>query len=255
MKVTTSILSRDDIPKGDNVAYCQPINMYMTQALDPDRPGKSIIDLYFDAPSGNVYHFNILPDDEHGKLSDLLREALKNVAMLIVSTQEDISATNEMKNMLSTAIEFAEKEESSEIPPERRIYYRLMNGNLIYTDGGKIDWNDHANHIPDRYKTLDDLRTMIRTILTSDTIKTDAGDESAVEYVKNTIQHFFEDNKLDIDYSMFELDSISDRERLIVKMLDIFTFYYEGIVIASAVSMQNRMIEAIRKQGEKKEEK
>lgn len=252
MDIIFSVISASEVDLRDAMSF-PTISLYIKQTAD-EKLKRSILDLWFKSENPDkLYQFHVIPDQPHGTLSGVL-EAIQNYLQ-----QEKI--IGEPTTLVTSAYEYAVKLEENEVPPEHRIYYHLMNGETIYTDGTKIDWEENVKHIPDTIHTIDELRMLIGLLLTRETIETagedgNSHDENTFEYVKNTVNHFFTDNKMEsIDYSLFDIESVSDRERLIVKMIDIMTIYTEQLIIASSLAAQNTAINMIReKQNQKKEE-
>lgn len=246
MNITLKIEPLDAIPQ--NIIHIQEINMSLDQSVDDQK--NVTLDLYFKT-SKNVYHYTIKPENAHGTLSGLIGAIKEYLAENKVNSDDIV----EHMEILYKASQYAIDHEEADVPPEKRVYYRLMNGSTIYTDGTKIDWKSVGENLQQMYQTVDNLRLLIRTLLLTDTIKTGEGDqqkdESSLEYVKNTVQHFFAENKMEeIDYSMFEVERVSDIDRLIVRLIDIMTIYSEQIVIGSSVLAQEKLIENLKKHQE-----
>lgn len=124
---------------------------------------------------------------------------------------------------------------------DERVYYHLLNGNVIYSDAKSINWEENIKSIGMISEMADNCRAMIARLMTGKPVKiTDEnGDEKEVpimEHAKTECEKFFETNHIKIDYSMFDNADITEREKLIARLIDILTIHNELIMVSAILN-------------------
>jgi hypothetical protein len=59
------------------------------------------------------------------------------------------------------------------------------------------------------------------------------------DYVKGEVENFFINNGIAVDYSMFNKEGISDRERLLLMIIDMMSIHQELILVSSLMNVEN----------------
>ncbi len=126
---------------------------------------------------------------------------------------------------------------------EQRIYYHLLNGKVIYSDAKSINWEENIKNIGTMSEMATNCKEMIARLMTGEPVKiTDEnGDEKEIpimEHVTTECKRFFENNHIDIDYSMFDNANITDREKLIARLIDILTIHNELIMVSAILNAE-----------------
>jgi hypothetical protein len=130
-----------------------------------------------------------------------------------------------------------------------RIVIPMIAGDALYLDGESIDWDDRIAHMDALQNALDNVRRLIRDVLTKETVsfaddKTGESKEvNTIELAKAQIQKFHENNKSTPDYSIFD-GKISERELIVIQLTDIMSIYMTIGSIASTIESQKAIVQA-----------
>lgn len=171
-------------------------------------------------------------------MNDIVNEVAKNVF------NDQIDGIDDKADIMQTFQLMSEPAKPAEDDNRNKIFYHLINGSVMYSDATTIDWQHNIEHISEIAHMADSCRALIRALLVDETVRIEQDGEEpkeipVAEHAANEINRFFESNSINIDYSIFDKDTVTDRERLIVRLMDILTIHNELIMVSSLVNCEN----------------
>ena len=249
-------------PWGENAREIIPQFHVIEKETEEKKP---MLELYV-ASKGNesiTYMFTVYPDSEHGTLTGLLIDIS---AALYAKTIEGID-NNDMgdvirsvtivNGILAERMEEAkplatklENGNGEEIDPTNKVFYRMINGTVLVSDASQINWDDNIKNLPEINQMANNIRQLIHIMLTQKEFKPNENAENAIpveELIDQELSRFYEINKIDIDYSMYDNDIATAREVRIARLIDIMEIYTQLILVSSIINAQNDVIRQITK--------
>lgn len=249
-------------PWGENAREIIPQFHVIEKETEEKKP---MLELYV-ASKGNesiTYMFTVYPDSEHGTLTGLLIDIS---AALYAKTIEGIN-NNDMGDVIRSVTIvngiLAERMEESkplatklengngeEIDPTNKVFYRMINGTVLVSDASQINWDDNIKNLPEINQMANNVRQLIHIMLTQKEFKPNENAENTIpveELIDQELSRFYEINKIDIDYSMYDNDIATAREVRIARLIDIMEIYTQLILVSSIINAQNDVIRQITK--------
>lgn len=213
------------------------------------------IDLFFTKTIGedHVLQFHVEPDASFGALSDIVNTILSGIFSGQIEGLTDHDKNEALRAVNIAAGMLAENDvmmkQQNHPDQANKVFYHLMNGQVMYSDATTINWEENIKNIMQIANTIDRCRALIRALLLEDTIHVDADvehdiqeeDVPVTEYVIREINQFMTSNDIKIDYSLFDKDGVTDREKLIVQLIDIMTVHNELVLVTSLVNTENQI--------------
>ena len=249
-------------PWGENAREIIPQFHVIEQETEEKKP---MLELYI-ASKGNesiTYMFTVYPDSEHGTLTGLLVDIS---AALYAKTIEGIDGADMGDVIRSVTIVngiLAERMEESkplatklengngeEIDPTNKVFYRMINGTVLVSDATQINWENNIRNLPEINQMANNIRHLIHIMLTQKEYKPNENAENTIpveELIDQELSRFYEINKIDIDYSMYDNDITTEREVKIARLIDIMEIYTQLILVSSIINAQNDVIRQITK--------
>ena len=204
-----------------------------------------------------VYNFETTPDETSGQAIVLVNNIL---AAIITNQIEGIEETdrNEIIDSLNKITGKLVEERnnffevtSNDIDPKNKIFFYMMNGKILYSDITKIPVDENIKNIDAMNQTVRSLQNLIRFLVTSETVnkvneKGEVVDDEkipVIDLAKREVDNFMNANNLKIDYSIFDTDYTTERERMIVRLMDVINIYQQIILLTNVVAAQNHVAE------------
>ena len=248
MNITFKKIPTTQIP--DNVIQITDI-LKLVEIPSTDADGKVSLSLFFTTENNpETYLFEVIPDTKTGALSDVVNDILKNLFEKNIEGIDD----NELGPIIRTVnIVAGDIAKNESFDPTDKIIYHMLNGMTIFSNMRAIDWEDLINnHLGDMVTTENNVRVLLRLLLTERVFtppKTADNPEPkevpVEEFVADEIRKFQENNKYDIDYSMFDNDIVPTRGVLIAKVVDMLEIYHEFIAVANMMRVQRDILRAM----------
>ena len=214
-------------------------SVYLKETVLEDKSVK--LDLFFPSKANGsiVYDFTMYPEARSGSVHTLTEELMRQIytGEFVI---EDEAKTDVMRSITIGLGEMANQD------PGNKIYYNMLNGNVIVTDADQLDWDDLIKHGGDMVKTLNTTRHLIATLLKEKEVEIrepgENGEDDVIvtkaveDIAREEIRKFHEANKLNIDYSMFT--NATEREILLAQLIDIIEFKQELMAATLVVNAQ-----------------
>jgi len=246
MNITFKKIPTAQIP--DNVIQITDI-LKLVELPSADADGKVSLSLFFTTENNpETYLFEVIPDTQTGALSDVVNDILKNLFEKNIEGIDDNELGPIIRAVNIVAGDIAKNES---FDPTDKIVYHMLNGMTIFSNMRALNWEDLINHLGDMEMTANNVRVLLRLLLTERVFtppKTDDNPEPkevpVEEFVADEIRKFRENNKYDIDYSMFDNDIIPTRGVLIAEVIDMLEIYNEFITVTNMMKVQRDILKA-----------
>ena len=199
--------------------------------------------------TGNAFPFAVHVEDEHPNvLSDFINVIHTEVFQNKESVPQDLR--KEIMHVINVAEAVLIE---NDVPMQRsddqrnKIYYTLVTGDQLITDIGSIDWEDNRKNLQNMLSSLNNCKMLINALLRSQpvTLHGENGEATTIPadvHALNEIKIFHENNKMSIDYSVFDLPDVTPREKLIAQLIDVMSVYNELIIHTAVYSAQKDVI-------------
>ena len=246
MKIEYAKVTMAEIPEG-----CREINDALRVVDNSGEDAGSNLELYFlkSAKENVVHKFKIYPDKTSGTLSELVNEILKGIFANFIEGLPAAETPDILRSVSIASGLLAEhdmEESKKELDPAGKIFYHLVNGQVLYTDIENVNWEENIKNLNMISDLVDRCRAFIRALMLEDTIEIPSENEGeaptlvpSFDYVKGEVENFFINNGIAIDYSMFNKEGISDRERLLLMIIDMISIHQELILVSSLMNVEN----------------
>lgn len=229
--------------------------------IDNSGTGQNYLDLFVVSSPNTVYDFTVYPETDHGRLSDLIQEILSATFAHAIDgiDENDRSDIINMLTIIGGKFAITERNgesifklvDSDDMSPEGKIFFKLMNGRVMYADMQSFDWDMQMKDIKSLYANCDNIMNLMRLTVTSDTVSRvdddgnviENSDKPTLEVVNDEINQFMTTQKLNIDYSMYESDNTTERERAMIKLIDMLTIMKEIVLVTTSLGAQRSVIE------------
>lgn len=228
--------------------------------IDNSGTDQNYLDLFVVSSPDTVYKFTVYPETEHGRLSDLIQEILSSTFAHTIDGIDENDQTDIIKMLTIIGGKFAITERNgesifklvdSDISPEGKVFFKLMNGRVMYADMQSFDWDMQMKDIKSLYTNCDNIMNLIQLTVTSDTVSridndgnvVENSDKPTLEVVNNEINQFMTSQKLNIDYSMFESENTTKRELAVIKLIDMLTIMKELVLVTTSLGAQRSVVE------------
>lgn len=214
------------------------------------------VDLYVASKTnaGTLYLFKIYPDAANGSVMDLLTDTIVAIRQNQIDNiaEADISDVTHSVNIVSgmlasqevTTKSFIQKLENgtdgTPVDLTNKIVYDMLNGERWFTNISDINWDEQIKNVDTFFQLRNNTLRLIHLMLTQKTFKPDNSEEEIdVEtLVENEVKHFAEFNKLGVDYSVYDNDIATKREKNIARLIDVLTFYNELLIVTGIMKTQ-----------------
>lgn len=222
--------------------------------LETPQDDKVQLDLVFPAKNveGTYYDFIVIPDERYGSLTGIMQEIMKglysNEIQLEDADVNDImrAATIASGELAADGRDYQKQEEDN----SNKIFYHLINGQIMFSDATQMNWDENIKNMGNTISAADSVRQLIALLESREEVEIKSSEEettgemkSTIELAKAEIAKFHEVHKLDIDYKVFEEAGIAtERELLVLKLIDILEVYQQLITATALVTNQQQLI-------------
>lgn len=229
--------------------------------IDNSGTDQNYLDLFVVSSPNTVYDFAVYPETDHGRLSDLIQEILSATFAHTIDGIDENDRSDIINMLTIIGGKFAINErngesifklvDSDDMSPEGKIFFKLMNGRVMYADMQSFDWDMQMKDIKSLYANCDNIMNLMRLTVTSDTVSRvddngnviENSDKPTLEVVNDEINQFMTSQKLNIDYSMYESDNTTERERTMIKLIDMLTIIKELVLVTTSLGAQRSVVE------------
>lgn len=214
----------------------------------------SMLLMYFPAKDG-FHCFTVYPTEEHGTLTKLIDEIGAAVWNGDVKEFNPDDKSDLMVALHSAAFELIKADEaesnirpvSKDMDPRNKIFYQFTTGEGYYSDINKLPVKDLIDNIGSIYQSVRNIKNLMALLVTTDHVDEvdengkviEGGGKSPIDIAREEIRKFHEDNKMRVNYSMFENQFTTERELLLMQLTDIVEIYQNLILMASVIKAQN----------------
>lgn len=222
--------------------------------LETPQDDKVQLDLVFPAKNveGTYYDFIVIPDERYGSLTGVMQEIMKglysNEIQLGDADVNDVmrAATIASGELAADGRDYQKQEEDN----SNKIFYHLINGQIMFSDATQMNWDENIKNMGNTISAADSVRQLIALLESREEVEIKSSEEettgemkSTVELAKAEIAKFHEIHKLDIDYKVFEEAGVAtERELLVLKLIDILEVYQQLITATALVTNQQQLI-------------
>lgn len=194
---------------------------------------------------GMAYSFGIVLPEAYTSLSTICNEILLSLFTGEFECADDGYGIDIPANDYSDVVravsiaagKVAETERETPRPDPNKIYIQMVSGQVMTSDIGSINWDYNIKNLPGITKTLDNIRQMMHDICSEDPI--DDKYNEVADKIRKEIQEFQKTNNMHPDYTKFK--SLTDRESILVQLVDVMTLYYEIIMITNTIAAQRQI--------------
>ncbi len=229
--------------------------------VDNSGTSENVLDLFAISNLDNtVYNFTVYPEITHGRLSDLIQAIMSAMYDHTIEgiADSDVSDIFKMLTIIGGKLISNDQNAPSifkyvdkETKPENKIFFKLMNGRVLYADMTDFNWDMQMKEIENLYQNSDNIMNLIRLTVTSDSVnKVDEkgevipdSDKPTLEVINAEIDQFMKAQKLDIDYSQYETDQTTPRELAVIKLIDMLTILKEIILVTTSLGAQRSVVD------------
>lgn len=216
--------------------------------------------MYFPAaedPVTKVFKFVIIPESKFGSLTIVTQDIMR---FIFSDKATDIIPTEDMQAVISActvgAGELTSKVQEESKDHADKIFYHLMNGQVLVSDTKEFDWSENIKNMHRISFAEDRIRQLIMLLVTQEEIDVmpprseDDTDETprtpvkrkTVDVAKDEIALFQEQYQINPDYSIFENDRTTEREILIMKLIDMIEVHQQLLSATVLINTQSQII-------------
>ena len=213
----------------------------------------SNLEMYFPAKEG-FHCFTVYPTEEHGTITKLIDEIGAAVWNGDINEFNSDDKSDLMVALHSAAYELIKADEaesnirpvSKDMDPKNKIFYQFTTGEGYYSDINRLPVSDLIDNIGNIYQSVRNIKNLMALLVTTDHVDEigedgkviEGGGKSPIDIAREEIKKFHEDNRMSVNYSMFENQFTTERELLLMQLTDIVEIYQNIILMASVIKAQ-----------------